>query len=469
MASLKINFSRTAVASIIAPESGRIYCRDEKTRGLVLDVQAGGTKTFQVYRKVNGKPTRVTLGRFDPELPESREFTRDTDPLSLIGHSAVLNVKMARKLADAVNAALDRGENPAGEAAQSRLAAKTELTLRQAFERYYQDHLVPQGKKTAEDLRNDFARYVGKVAAGQKKLRGKERQKSAGSVDWETRKLSSITPAHIRQLMISLQAGVGDRTANKVFVMLRSIFNAMLAWKLYAGDNPCTSIAKFKEVSRERFIGGDELPRFMKLLNEHTHRNFKDFILLSLFTGARRENVLSMRWSDIDMDAGIWTVPGKQAKGGAALTISITSNARQILASRKNTVEYVADETGKSSPFVFAAKSASGYMSPPNKLWKKLLEDGELKDLRLHDLRRSLGSWAAMTGASLPVIGRALGHRTASATMVYARLQHDPVLEAMERATATMLEKAKPLATETAPPSPVGSIAATPAADPSKQ
>ena len=443
MASSKINFSRTAVASISAPYSGRIYYRDEKTRGLVLDVQAGGTKTFQVYRKVNGKPTRVTLGRFDADLPESREFTKDTDPLSLIGHSAALNVKMARKLADAVNAALDRGENPASEAAQSRLAGKTELNLRQAFERYYQDHLVPHGKKTAEDLRNDFARYVGKVPVGQKKLRGKERQKSAGSVDWETRKLSSVTQEHIRKLMISLQAGVGDRTANKVFVMLRSIFNAMISWKLYSGENPCANIAKFKEVSRERFIGGDELPRFMGMLNKHPHRDFKDFVLLSLFTGARRENVLSMRWSDINMDAGIWTVPGEQSKNGAPLTISITTNVRQILSSRKAEVARASDEHGEPTPFVFAAKSASGYMSPPNKRWKQLLKDAQLDDLRLHDLRRSLGSWAAITGASLPVIGRALGHKTATATMVYARLQHDPVLEAMERATTAMLEKAK--------------------------
>lgn len=442
MASSKINFSRTAVASISAPDSGRIYYRDEKTRGLVLDVQAGGTKTFQVYRKVNGKPTRVTLGRFDADLPESREFTKDTDPLSLIGHSAALNVKMARKLADAVNAALDRGENPASEAAQSRLAGKTELNLRQAFERYYQDHLVPHGKKTAEDLRNDFARYVGKVPVGQKKLRGKERQKSAGSVDWETRKLSSVTQGHIRQLMISLQAGVGDRTANKVFVMLRSIFNAMIKWNLYGGENPCENIVKFKEVSRERFIGGDELPRFMGLLNKHPHRDFKDFVLLSLFTGARRENVLSMRWSNINMDAGIWTVPGEQSKNRAPLTISITTNVRQILSGRKAEIAPLSDEHGEPSPFVFAARSASGYMSPPNKRWKQLLKDAQLEDLRLHDLRRSLGSWAAITGASLPVIGRALGHKTATATMVYARLQHDPVLEAMERATTAMLEKA---------------------------
>ena len=325
MASQQITFSRAVVSAITSPKTGRTYFRDEKTRGLVLDVQAGGAKTFQIYRKVNGKPTRIALGRFNPELPESREITNGIDPLTLIGHSADLNVRMARKLADAVNAALDRGINPAADVQQARMTASEEFTLRQAFERYYKDHLVPHGKKTSEDLRNDFARYLGKVPPGQKKPRGKEKKKSAGSVDWEQRRLSAITQDNVRQLMISLQAGVGSRTANKVFVLLRSIFNAMIAWKLYTGDNPCSHIAKFKEVSRERFIVGDELPRFMELLNKDQHPDFKDFVLLSLFTGARRANVLSMRWNDVDLDAGIWTVPGEQSKNGSPLTNKVRS------------------------------------------------------------------------------------------------------------------------------------------------
>ena len=408
----------------------------------MLDVQSGGTKSFQVYRKVNGKPTRVALGRFNADLAESREIPNGIDPLSLIGHAAELNVRMARKLADAVNASLDRGSNPASEASEARMTAKAELTLRQAFDRYYEDHLVPHGKKTREDLRNDFARYLGKVPPGQKKLRGKEKMKSEGAVDWENRRLSGITKADVRQMMKSLQEGVGSRTANKTFVLLRSIFNSMITWGIFAGENPCSHIPKFKEVSRERFITGDELPPFMNELNKVQHPDFKDFVLLSLFTGARRENVLSMQWSDLDFDANIWTVPGEFSKNDSPLTISITSNVRQILVDRKARIIEQAIDATKLSRFVFPANSASGYLSPPNKLWKQLLADADLSNLRLHDLRRSLGSWAAITGASLPVIGKALGHKTATATLVYARLQQDPIIEAMERATSMMLNKA---------------------------
>lgn len=333
-----------------------------------------------------------------------------------------------------------------------------ELTLRQAFDRYHSDHLVPHGKRTADDLPNDFARYLGKVAPGQKKPRGKERQKSTGSVDWELRKLSSISQTEIRKLMIALKDGIGLRTANKVYVLLNSIYNKVIAWKLYAGENPCEGIEKFKEVSRDRYVTGDEIPRFLAAVEEIDHQDFKDFILLSLFTAARRENVLAMRWQDLNFHGGIWTVPGEFSKNGAALTIPITGFVRAVLEQRKVTVTTRAITTdqltmniaeqsdygySKLSTYVFPASKGTGHMAPPNKRWKALLAKAELEDLRLHDLRRTFGSWAAMGNTSLTVIGRILGHKSSDATTVYARLHFDPVMEAMEAATAAILARGK--------------------------
>lgn len=437
MASEIFNFTRASISGIAPPEKGRTYYRDEKARSLLIDVQASGTKTFQVYRKVSGRPTRIALGQFNPNLPESRDIPNGTDVLSLIGNTAELNVKIARKLADAVNASLDKGVNPAQHARDIRMLASQELTLRQAFDRYYADHLEPQGKRTAGDLCNDFDRYLGKVAPGQKKLRGKEKVKSPGSVDWEMRKLSSISQSNVRKLMIDLKENVGSRTANKVFVLLRSVYNKMTDWKLYTGENPCIGIEKFKENSRERFVTGEELPRFMAAVEKLDNQDFKHFVLLSLYTGARRANVLAMRWQDLNFHAGILTVPSEFSKNGSALTVPLTTVARNILERRKASMTVV-------SPYVFPANSVSGHMAPPNKRWKTLLADAEITDLRLHDLRRSIGSWAAMGGTSLPIIGKMLGHKTSQATTVYARLQFDPVKVAMESATSAMEKAATP-------------------------
>ena len=60
-------------------------------------------------------------------------------------------------------------------------------------------------------------------------------------------------------------------------------------------------------------------------------------------------------------------------------------------------------------------------------------------DLRIHDLRRTLGSWQAATGASLPIIGKSLGHKSLAATQIYARLNLDPVRASVSKATDAML------------------------------
>jgi integrase len=75
--------------------------------------------------------------------------------------------------------------------------------------------------------------------------------------------------------------------------------------------------------------------------------------------------------------------------------------------------------------------------------WRRILKRAGLANLRIHDLRRSLGSWQAIGGASLPVIGKSLGHTQASTTQIYARLSMDPVRSSVEAATDAMLRIGK--------------------------
>ncbi len=73
-----------------------------------------------------------------------------------------------------------------------------------------------------------------------------------------------------------------------------------------------------------------------------------------------------------------------------------------------------------------------------SKNWEQLKQAANLKDLRLHDLRRTMGSWQAKTGASLVVIGKSLNHKDPTATAIYARLDMDPVRESMTTAASAM-------------------------------
>lgn len=451
----KRRFTTATVAALPAPESGREFYHDAETRGLAVRVSATGERVFYLYRKVAGKPLKVALGAFDWNVPASREIPRGADPLAYIGNRPALNLRMARALADAVTAELNKGANPADAAREARRAREGELTLAQAFDRYESDYLVPHGKRSATDLRACFERYIGTVPPGAKKKHGRPRTKSPHGMDWSRRRLSTITPADVRRLMIALKDGHGPHTANRVAELLRAVYNKVAEWNLYAGANPCARLEEFHETSRERFLKPDEVPAFFKAANALPHGPFRDFVFLSLFTGARRANVLGMRWADIDLAGGVWTVPAASSKNRQPLTIPLTARAADLLQRRR--------DADPDSAFVFPATSASGHLTAPKKPWRALLDAAGLSDLRLHDLRRSLGSWAVNTGASLPVIGAALGHRSAATTQIYARLQVDPVREAMQRAQDAMLVAAEAAPEKpTKPKPPKGQVIALP-------
>jgi len=195
--------------------------------------------------------------------------------------------------------------------------------------------------------------------------------------------------------------------------------------------NPTKGIKKFKEKSRERFLYSDELLRFFQALSEDQNKNLADFFMLSLLTGARRDNVLTMRWKDMSFEHGIWTIP--ETKNGDLLKIPLSDEAKKILQNRR--------AVNFESQWVFPSKhSKSGHLEEPKSAWKRILKKAGIEDLRLHDLRRTLGSWQAATGANSYVIGKSLGHKTQQATAIYARLNLDPVKESIDRATTAMFK-----------------------------
>jgi integrase len=177
-------------------------------------------------------------------------------------------------------------------------------------------------------------------------------------------------------------------------------------------------------------LQADELTPFFKALSESTNEIMRDFFLLALLTGARRANVSAMRWADIDLAAGVWRIA--KTKNGTPQTVTLSPEAVTVLESRK--------EGG--GEFVFPGEGKTKHIVEPKKAWATLLKAAGIENLRIHDLRRTLGSWQARTGASLPIIGKSLNHKTHQATAIYARLDLDPVRQSVNTATAAMMEAA---------------------------
>ena len=104
-----------------------------------------------------------------------------------------------------------------------------------------------------------------------------------------------------------------------------------------------------------------------------------------------------------------------------------------------------AEELTEAGAYVFPSAlvpgkpTASLHVTDPEASWRRLLLRAQLANLRPHDLRRSIGSWMALGGVGLPIIGAALGHKDQRSTQVYARLNDSAVRAAMNRATDAML------------------------------
>lgn len=379
----QINFTKVGLESLpIPPKGKREYHYDAKTKGLAIQVTGAGAKTFYVYRWVKGRPERIRLGNY-PDL----------------------TIEQARRKAMEVNGEIAKGENPN----DKRRALREEMTMNELFSMYLERYAKIH-KRSWKNDQAQFNRYL---------------------TPWAKRKLSTIGKADIQILHAKIGKEAGIYASNRLLALLHTLFSKATDWG-WEKANPAHGIKKFKEQSRERFLEADELPRFFQAVAEEPNETARDYFLVSLLTGARRSNVLAMRWDEINFERATWTIP--VTKNGEAHTIPLMPEVVIILEARR--------QANGDSKWVFPGPGASGHLVEPKKAWARILKRAGIEDLHIHDLRRSLGSWQAATGANLSIIGKTLAHKNVSTTAIYARLNLDPVRDSMQLATRAMLDAA---------------------------
>jgi integrase len=425
-------FTRAKLSALPTPKTGWSYYYDDSVRGLALAVSAHETepgkptRSFLVYRKFNGRPTKVALGFFDPNLPENRDMPENTNYLDLLGNRPALNVTMAKKAAEAVNSELNRGVNPAREKRAARHKARHEMTLGELFALYRDDRLSHE-KKTVGGMCWAFERYLGELPDVAKKKHGRLRTKPVGSVNWQRRAISEITTWDVSRLQHALGANSGWVTANRVVQLVRALYNWARTKKLFGGVNPAdkeAGIVLFKESPRKRFVRSEELPKFFAALDAQDDRDFADYIRLSIFVGARRNNLLRMRWDELTLDVGArWTIPGVKMKNGDPLEIPLVLQALEILRRRK------VEATGA---WVFAGRTKAGHAGAFRKPWARLLKDAGFPDLHIHDLRRTFGSYLNKAGVTTATTMEAMGHKSVEAALRYQQADLSDARNAMQ-------------------------------------
>ena len=394
----EFSFTKQSLAAL--PTGQRRKYNDAKVSGLGVVVYLGGHKTFFWQRKISGRPRWETIGTY-PDLTIEHARNRATD----------LNNTLARWKATGF-----QGPDP--------FEIHTGLTLGGIFELYIDQHLKQHALRPERAEKHDRLMF------------------NAHLSDWKNRKLGEIRREDLADFHRSIPKAVVKRTkgrdigkssANAVIHLIKRLYFFADKTGNWTGPNPTTGIKMFTEVPRTRYVQPGELSKIWRGLNQMKNPDLLDFINLALWTGARKSDVLSMRWSDIHLDDNRWDIPDPQNR--KPYPVPLTPEAVKILKNRQKVRE-------QNSPWLFPAtrKNRTGHIQDMKKSWATLLKTVKLKDsdLRIHDLRRTQGSYQAAQGTSLLLIGRSLGHKSLTATQVYSQVNLDPVRDSMERANATM-------------------------------
>lgn len=225
-------------------------------------------------------------------------------------------------------------------------------------------------------------------------------------------------------------------TANRVIASLSTLFN----WCERSGlrpkhSNPTQGVERFKERSKERFLSPRELAR-LGIAIGRAERNQTESVFalaairLLIFTGCRRGEILELQWKDVKIERAMLLLP--ETKTGAR-PVYLSAPALSALAALPKV---------SNNPFVIVGEKQGQHLVNLRKTWLRLCRVARLSDVRVHDLRHSFASVGVNGGASLPIIGKLLGHTKSSTTEKYSHLSADPVRavnEAMGGQIAAML------------------------------
>ena len=399
---VKHNFSGAKLQGLVAPTGFRVCVTSAGRRSFGLKYRAHG---LERYYTIGESPTWSVLAAIRESMKLRRRIDKDGDPL--------------------------------GERKENREAA----TVRELCQRFREEHIESLRPSTRRD-------YTALVAIIDREL--------------GTQKIKAVERAHIVKMHRARKAT--PHRANRLLAVASAMFSFAVTEKLRA-DNPAKGIKRFTEDPRERYLAPEELARLTDALarypdaavakvsewagddakraRERARRAAEqavDVVRLCLLTGCRKGEALSARWSQFDFNRGTWTKPSAHTKQKKLHTAPLSDAAIALLKDVHSRAEKRADGE-LASPYVFRGETADVPLSTIRDHWHAIRTIAKLPDFRLHDTRHNYASLLASGGASLPMIGRLLGHTQAQTTLRYSHLHADPLKKVADAAGAIITGK----------------------------
>jgi integrase len=382
------------------PERARYSVNDLDIPGFKLVVNPSGKKVFYLRYRVGG----------------GRDGT-NREPK--IGEFGAMTVDQARKVAGDWMAEIRLGGDPAGERQTKREAPR----MAELFERFLTDHARPH--KKASSVVDDERQIRDHLGPTFGKMKVAEVQRAA---------------------VIDFHRGLAAKpyAANRALALLSKAFNLAELWGWREdGSNPCRHIRKYAETKRKRFLSPQELASLGLALARAEEDGALHLpssgaggalravsimpsaiaaIRLLILTGARKDEIQSLRWEWVDLEGGRLNLP--DSKTGEK-TVPLGAAALAVLRAIPRV---------EGNPHVIVGGRPGAALVNLKDPWGVIREAAGIEDVRIHDLRHSFASVGAAGGLSLPIIGAILGHTQASTTQRYAHLSNDPL-----RAAATQI------------------------------
>lgn len=332
-----------------------------EVQGLYLQIFPSGGRSWCLRYRFGRRSRKLTLG-------------------------SELTLKQARDLAREAHGALARGQDPAALKQASKAAARPATdVIENVVEQFIARHVATLGKTTQREV----SRLLRKEVA----------------TPWRGRRLSEISRADIHHLLDKIVDRPAPIQANRVLGWLRAMCN----WAITRGlveVSPCAGIkAPAPAKSRDRVLSDDELVALWEA-SERLDAPYVALIRLLILTGQRRSEVAGICWSELDLDARIWTLPKERTKNGIEHAIPLSDSAVEILKTlpRIDGCPFALTSSGRRpvSDFYNAKRTLDRLMPPDMAGWV------------LHDIRRSVASGMARLGVNLAVVEKLLNHVSGS-------------------------------------------------------
>ena len=313
-----LRFTKRAVEALPHPQKGQVLYRDELLRGFGVRVGAQ-SKVFYVEGQVAGRTRRVTIGRAD-----------------------AVPVDEARKRALGILSEMAAGVDPN---AERRRVAQESLTLGQAFDRFFETR-----SSLADSTRESYQRTADLYLK-----------------DWKRSSITSITRQMVLKRHQRIAKEHGEVTANNVMRHLRSVYNVTAAAHDEFPPNPVNILTQarawYPEQRRRDAVSANDLPAWWAAVMEEPDYA-RDFLLIALFTGLRRNEIAALRWEQVNLEERALHIP--RTKNGDPLDLPLADYLVKLLRARK-------EQAGR-SPWVFPSSGKKGHIVETKKFTARVTE-----------------------------------------------------------------------------------------------